>query len=110
MFPRERWSAWKASAADHSVHQMLECQRRVAALAGMHRRRLHDGALRGDQPVKSLALGEFADLPGLRPAGADRGNGCQRLADQLEVHIGVEREQRRFIELDAPLQYPLDIA
>ncbi len=60
--------------------------------------------------MKSLARRQLADGSRLRPAGADRGNGREGAAHELEIHGGVEREQRRLVEFDARLQNPFYIA
>ena len=48
--------------------------------------------------------------PACAPPAQIAGMVARRAAHELEIHGGVEREQRRLVEFDARLQYPLDIA
>src|SRR5258706_725510 len=78
---------------NHTVHEMLERRTQVAALTRVHRRCLHDSAFGRDQPMKSLARGQFADRPCVRPAQADRSNSRHSTPYEFEVHFGLQCHQ-----------------
>ena len=77
------------------------------AEAGVYGGDLDDGAARGDEPVKALALGELGDGACCGIAGADAGEGFEVVADESEVELGPEGEEALLVDVDAGLEEAL---
>ena len=90
-----------AAASHHRLHQVLDRGDGIRAAARVHGRGLDHRAARCGQPVEALASRQLSDRPGRLAAGADRGNRREVRADRRDVERRMQREQTRFVELDA---------
>ena len=57
------------------------------------------------EPAEASTRRQFADGPGLGPAGTDQRDGRQTSAHRVEVERRIERQQARLIHLDQRLEH-----
>ena len=91
--PLQKATAHGATYTHEPLEQAVEGGGRVVAEAGVHGRRLRDGARRGDQPVEALRGRQRRDRPGRRVAGRDAREPVEVAGDRGRVGAGPERLQ-----------------